>query len=361
MSDASTTRMIEAYLEEAEAPLFLAGHFRSPPENFHDTEKVEVDVQRDDEEVAIVLEDAATGARLNTNDLYTNKGFTPPVYDEAGAITAYNLMRRDPGDDPFKNPDFGLKALRQAFGIFRKLERKIRRAIEWQAAQVLSTGQLALLDQTGATKYTLSFSPKATHFVTTGTAWALDGSTGDPLGDLESLATVIRRDGKKIPNHLIFGTSAFQRFKANAKVLAAFDKTVLNIASMAPATRGMGATFQGYVWIGHYRFEMWTYDGFFKHPQTGTLTPYVATDHVLMLSEGARLDLTFGTIPMFVQPDQRVMSFLPPRISGQDKGVDLTTNAWVTPDGKSLMVSAGTRPLTIPTAIDTFGRIDVQP
>ena len=34
--------------------------------------------------------------------------------------------------------------------------------------------------------------------------------------------------------------------------------------------------------------------------------------------------------------------------------LDLTTNAWVTPNNKHVMVSAGTRPLTIPTAIDTF-------
>lgn len=359
MSGASTARMIEMYVEESEAPMFLAGFFQSPPRNFHNSEKVEIDVQRDEEEVAVVIDDVSTGARMNANDLYTNKALTPPIYDEAGAISAYEMMRRQPGDDPFKDPNFGANALRQAFTIFRKLERKIRRAIEWQASQVLSTGQLTLLDQNGATRYALNFLPKSTHFVTAGVTWATGGGTGDPLGDLASLAEVIRRDGKKIPDKLVFGTSAFQRFKANPAVVAQFDKNTLNIATMAPATRGMGATFQGYVWIGHYRFEMWTYDGWFKHPQTGTLTPYVNADHVLMLSSTGRLDLSFGAIPMFVRPDQRVLPFLPPRISSQDVGIDLTTNAWVTPDGKSLMVSAGTRPLTIPTAIDTFGRIDV--
>jgi hypothetical protein len=46
-------------------------------------------------------------------------------------------------------------------------------------------------------------------------------------------------------------------------------------------------------------------------------------------------------------------------MSSGDRGLDLTTNAWFTPDGEHLMVSAGTRPLTIPTAIDTFARLDV--
>ncbi len=44
-----------------------------------------------------------------------------------------------------------------------------------------------------------------------------------------------------------------------------------------------------------------------------------------------------------------------------DYSIDMTTNAWFTPDNKHLKVSAGTRPLTIPTAIDTFGRIDTIP
>ena len=54
-----------------------------------------------------------------------------------------------------------------------------------------------------------------------------------------------------------------------------------------------------------------------------------------------------------------VVTFLPPRISSSDRGLDLTTNAWITPDNKHVKVSAGTRPLTIPTAIDTYARLTV--
>jgi hypothetical protein len=46
-------------------------------------------------------------------------------------------------------------------------------------------------------------------------------------------------------------------------------------------------------------------------------------------------------------------------MSSSERGLDFTTNAWFTPDGRHLKVSAGTRPLTIPTAIDTFARLNV--
>lgn len=359
MSDASTTRMIDMYMEEAEAPMFLSGFFQSPQRNFHHSEKVEIDILRDDEAVAVVVQDLTTGARQNESTKYTNKGFTPPIFDEEGTISAYDLIKRQAGQDPFQDPNFGANALLEAFRVFRRLEKKIRRAVELMASQVLQTGELTLIDQSGNSVYVLDFQPKSTHFVTVSTSWATDGSTGAPLADLSSLAAVLRRDGKRKPNRLVFGTSAMQRFLANADVQKVLDKTVINIGQLAPELRGQGATFQGYVWIGHYRFEMWMYDGFFKHPQTGTLTDYVDTDNVIMLSEGGRLDLSFGAIPMIVQPEQRVLPFLPPRISSEGMGIDLTTNAWITPDGKHLKVSAGTRPLTIPTAIDTFGRLNV--
>jgi hypothetical protein len=365
MSDNSTNRLIGVYMDEAEAPGLLSGFFQSPPRNFHTTEKVEIDIIRDDADIAIVVTDLSAGGRRNENQRYVNKSFTPPIFDEEGPITAYDLIKRVPGMDPFQDPDYGANATNQAFMIFRKLERKIRRSIELMAAQVLQTGALTLFDSSGTALYTLDFGAKSTHKATVGTVWATDGTGAgvNPLNDIEALALVVRRDGKSNPNRLIFGRSAWQRFTSyqvvKDRILGNFNSPQLG--QLAPQVRGTGATFQGFLWIGMYRFEMWTYDGFYKHPQTGVPTPYVDDDHIIMMSDGAQLDLSYGAIPLLKRPDAGALSFLPPRMSSPEKGIDLTTNAWFTPDGKRLVVSAGTRPLTIPTAIDTFACLDVVP
>jgi hypothetical protein len=359
MSDASTKRMIEMYVERADAPMFLSGFFNSPARNFHDTEEVEFDVIRDDEDVAVVIQDISAGANQNEASVYTNKSFKPPVFDEEGAISAYDLMKRQPGANPFADPNFGRIALDQAFDIFGRLERKIRRAIELMASQVLQTGTLTLVDKVGAQKYVLNFDPKSSHFFTAGVPWAVDGSSGDPLGDLGGLAQLIRRDGKKAPTKLIFGTAAMQRFLANAAVRARLDNRRMELGQVAPVTRGEGATYYGTVWIDHYPFEMWMYDGYFRAPGAGLYTPYVGEDNVIMLSDGARLDLTYGSIPSFVAPEQRALPFLPPQVRSSSAGIAFTTNAYLSNDGRSLKVSAGTRPLTIPTQIDSFGRVTV--
>jgi len=351
--------MIEMYMEEASSPMFLSGLFQSPPRNFHNTEKVELDIMRDEEDIAVVVQDLSVGARENESTLYTNKAFTPPIFKEKGAIHAYNSIKRSPGVDPFQDPNFGANAAEEAFKIFRKLERKIRRSVELMASQVLQTGVLTLVDDAGVTLYSLDFQPKTSHMATVTTTWAVGGATGNPVTDLEALGVIVRRDGKKNPDQLIFGSSAWQRFKVNVNVLPLLDKTLLSIGAITPAPRGEGATFQGYIWIGHYRYEMWTYDGFYKHPQTGTLTPYVEDDNVIMRASAGRLDLSYGAIPRMTGPESRALPFLPSRLSDGALGLDLTTNAWFTPDGEHLMVSAGTRPLTIPTAIDTFARLNV--
>jgi hypothetical protein len=360
MSDASTNWMIEQYVEEASAPGFLSSFFQSPRMNFHDSEHVEFDVIRDDEEIAVPIQGINSGARENEVTVYTNKNFTPPVYNEELNVSAYNLIKRQPGEDPFARPDFGLAALRETFRGARKLERKIRRGIEVQASQVLQTGVLTLVDAAGATVYTLDFQPKATHLVTAGTAWAVNGSTGTPLIDIDNLGRVVRRDGKRNPDTLIFGQSARQRFMANTEVKAQLDNLRMDVGMIMPqAQLDTGATHFGRFKIGSYAYDLWEYDGSFVHPQTGETTDFVDTNKVIMLARGARRDLTFGSIPLLGDPDPRVMPFLPPRITSVERQLALTMNAYITQDRQALKVRMGTRPLCIPTAIDCHACLTV--
>jgi hypothetical protein len=263
------------------------------------------------------------------------------------------------GNDPFQDPNFGLHATNEAFTIFRKLERKIRRSVEWMSSQVLQDGALTLIDDAGVSLYALDFQSKATHKATVSTTWALDGATGSPYADISALGDVVRQDGKHEPTDLIFGKSAFQRFIANAVILKLLDNRRVEIGGLVHQPRGKGASYKGTIAIDHYEYRLWVYNGFFKHPQTGAVTNYVSTDNMIMLSETGRLDLSYGAIPRITGPEQRALPFLPSRMSDGERGLDLTVNSWFTPDGEHLMVSAGTRPLTIPTAIDTFARLKV--
>jgi len=242
---------------------------------------------------------------------------------------------------------------------FVLIDDKIKRAVELQASQILQTGKLTLTNSAGDTVYDLDFKPKATHFPTTGTSWSTV-ATADPLADLEALAKIIRADGKINPDRLVFGDTALRNFLANTAVQNVLDNRRIDIGDIAPEFDDSGATFYGFVWVGSYRFEMWTYPDTFTDPQTGNATEYVNGDKVIMTSSRTRLDMTAARVPLPLGPDPRVAGLLPGRLSSRDANFDVTPNVFATPNGKQIMGELESRPLLIPVQIDGFGCLDTE-
>ncbi len=356
MSTSATKRMLAAYIQQAAPTGFFAGMFLSPPRNFHDTEKVEIDIVRSEEDVAIAITDISVGYHMNSADIYTNKELTPPIHKEAITINANTLLERVAGDDPFADTTFQARLTARIMQALPKPERKIRRSMELQASQVMQTGVVTLVDSDGNTLFTIDYKPKATHFPTAGTAWDQAGAT--PLSDLEDICDVVREDGLAIADMVVFGADAWSEFIKNTIVQAQLDNRRMTLGGIAPVSRGDGAKFMGFIEVGDCRLEMWIYSGRYKDPQTGVSTRFMAPEKVVVRDSQARMDATFGSIPRIVPPDPRVVPFLPPRISNQQGGMDMFVNGWVDQQGENLSVGVGSRPLMIPTAIDTYGCLD---
>jgi hypothetical protein len=327
--------------------------FESPPQNFHNSESVEIDIIRSEEDVAIAIEDLSAGYRMNQADLYTNKEFVPPIFKEAITINANTLLKRVAGNDPFADVSFQASLTARIFQGMPKPAAKIHRAIELQASQILQTGIVTLIDSNGTALYTLDYKPKATHFPQTANTWGASGET--PLADLENLCDVIRADGLAEADEAIFGANAWTKFIQNDDVKALLDNRRMVLGGIAPEVRGQGAKFMGFIEIGDCRLNMWIYSGRYKHPQTGTSTRFMHPDKVIVRASSGRLDATFGNVPRIVPPDARVAPFLPTRVSSRAGGMDLHPNAWIDQTGENLYAGVSSRPLLIPTAIDTYG------
>ena len=359
MSDASTSTMLRPFVEKAPEPTFLSGFFQTPPENFYDSEFVEIDIQRDGEDVAVAIIDLATGARSNANSQGSNKKFEPPVFKEKGSLNAFQLLSREPGQHPFESRAWVAKALQRVGLLSGKLTGKVRRAIELMCSQVLQTGTVTCVDENGLAVYTLDFQPKNAHFVTT-TPWAADGTGGNRVDDIDGMARTIRKNGHRSPDTLLIGNTAQQRLLASAdiKELLKADGFYGGRSGLVPERPGAdGAVYLGTITINNYRYALWGYDGRYNHPQTGESEPYIGDDKIIMLSSKARLDLTYGAIPRIAQPDGRALPFMPGRVNAN--GLDMHPNAWLSEEGDTLSVSVASRPLPVPTEIDSFGCLDV--
>ena len=361
MSNLTTTKLLSVYEQQAPRTRALTGLLRTAPENFHNSEDVEKDIIRNEEEIATVVTSVNSRGNKNEATVYTNKKFTPPIFDEEVSVNSFDMNHRQPGQTPFTDPRFRANAGSQLLRSAKKVEEKIQRAIEEMASQVFQTGKLVLNDQAGVQRFTMDFSPKASHFPQVAVSWSNPASK--PLLDLDSLANVIRDDGLVDSNRVIMGDLAFENFINNSTVKERLDNRRMQLGEVAPKMRGNGAVFQAFVWQGNYRYEIWTYNGRYKHPVTGVSTRYVGQNNVIMLSsESTVVDLTMGSIPLIVAPDPRVRAFIPGSLGSAQRGMKLSVNAWISENNKTISMEVGTRPLVIPTGIDTFGTLNtVQP
>jgi len=353
--------MLRVYLQTAAPLAFLSGLFGSPPQNFHNSEEVELDIVRSEEDIAIVVQSLSAGYRYNTLDTATNKSFKPPIFKEAFPINAFDLLKRSAGNDPFMNPDFRAALIERIFNGAQKIEAKIRRSIEMQASQILQTGVVTLTDINGTALYSIDYKPKTSHFPTAGTVWGQTGAT--PAADIDSLAEQVRTDGLADPDELYFGVDAFEEFIKDTDIQNRLDIRRLEgsrVVSMEK--RGNGGTYRGSVEIGNYKYDMWTYGGRYKDPATGTATQYLSPEKVVVRASSGRLDATFGAIPNIASllGVQRPVSLteLPGRMQNGAGSMDIWLNTWLSLDGEQFFAGLGSRPLLIPTAIDTYGCLD---
>lgn len=358
--EAIRTGWLPIFQQMRKANNFLSRQFTMKPGGNYKGGKVAVDIERSGEDVAIAIT-KCSGPNLNDIDEWTTKEFEPPAYGEAFPVDVCDLITRMAGVDQFTDAynSYVAQLMAKVSKGFIMVDEKIRRAVELQASQILQTGQLNLTNSAGDTVYSVDFKPKATHFPTVGASWS-SGTSVDAIGDLESLASVIRADGKVDPDQLIFGKVALENFLKNDVVKERLDNRRYEVGTVAPEMTNSGATFYGYIWIGTYRFEMWTYPDTYKDPATGNPLPYIADDLVVMKSSRTRLDMTSAEVPVGVGPDPRVANLMPGRMTSRADGFDVFPNIYATPNGKQIMGELESRPLLIPVQIDGFGCLDTE-
>jgi hypothetical protein len=358
MADNTTIRLIDAYFQMSKEPTrFFSGMFQTPESNFYAGMEVELDVQRQGEDVAIVIQSIESGANLNSRDQYTNKKFIAPAYKEASPLNVFDLMKRQPGFNPYVDPNYQATAAAKVFDNAMKDEQKIRRAIELQCSQIMQTGKLDLKDSAGTTTlYSVDYKPKTAHFPTASVLW--DNASSTKKTDINNLGKLIRTNHLGDPNEIIFGEDAWFAWMADSVLQAELDNRRIEVGIIQPEARA-GATYQGTYWLGNYKYDFWTYDGQYKDPAGSGSTLYMDPKKVIVRDNRARLDLTFGAIPNILPVDNRLMPFLPDRFSNAQRGIDMFFHAWATLDGTGIFTSVASRPLAIPTAIDSFGCITV--
>lgn len=359
----TTSTIAGVYTQVAPKPLFLSGFFKAPPQNHFNTESVELDIERDSQQVAAVVQSLGSDYNKNETGEFTNKKFTPPVYKEGFSLNAFDLLKREAGQSGFNTPSEQIRGnlITRFIKGARKVEAKILRGIELQASQILQTGNLLLKDQEGKDAFKIDYKPKATHFVNVANVWT--GANADPMKDLEAMSEVIQTDGLVIPDIVIMGASALAAAKGNEKFIKNFDSRNISgniLADMQITARG--GIYQGTLRVGNAVCELYTYGVGYQASSSAVATPFLNTNKVIMLSSESQLDALFGAVPniadiLGVSLREQLLPELPTRFDSNS--TDLFTNVYLSASGEQLMGGVASRPILVPTAIDSFGCLTV--
>jgi hypothetical protein len=336
--------------------MFLSSFFRAPGALLL-SEKFKVQVRRGTRKIAVPVTSIIEGAKENRVSTFSDTDFTPAIYKEQLTVSGEDLWNQEFGNTVFEQDQYAAVQARIVELGMDAIEGKIRRGLELQAAQILSTGTLALTDDVGATRVSVNFGPKAGHFATAGTSWA---SSTTKIADLAGLQELVRVNGKATVKNLIFGERAWADFQADADVRAILDnRRIEHGAFTSPRLQSPDASYLGKFTLRHNEVNLWTYTASYENPQTGADTKYVNQDHIIMLPENPEFDAMFGGIPR-VQPLPGGENKFRKQVVIPEKGIAFDTIQWASQDLSAYTVQTALRALLVPTAVDTYARLQTR-
>ncbi len=362
MSGTTTIRYLGLYEQNLDRKRHFSSLFRTPEKNFHSSDQVEQDVIRRGQDIAIPVVDATAGYRYSERRKSVNKTWTPAVFKEASKVNANELTKRLPGNTPYDSPAFNAVAGELAMNEAAEIERRVRDAVELMCSQVLQTGKVTATDENGETIKEVNFFPldgtgtlaSGDLIVTVGIDWAEDGTSGEPESNLLTLIGNMQARGYT-PDRAYFGTQAWLRYLRNPDVLEKFNLRNASFGRIVEPADAQDATRHGNIVVGDYLLPAYTYNGGYADPQTGAFTRYLNPYKVVLIDSTAPRDLTFGRIARFDVPtNAQTLSFLPTRLEFARGGFGMTMISFLDEPRENLTICCGTRPLPIPTAIDSF-------
>lgn len=351
------TAYLEAYNQLITFSPFLSTFFTTRPRDIVSAESVKIDIKRGTRKIAPAISHfTGLGGRLKKSQ-YTQKEFTPPVIALGGNFAPGDLIEKAFGVDEYTSAseDYMMTLQDHVMDTMQEIEQQIFRNLEYQASQILQTGELSLYDDQGNIAYTIDFFPKATHFPTVGTVWSDEDA--DPDSDIASLIDVIKTDAQVNIRNVVFGKTALDEYLRNTKVDDKFDIRRIRSGEYDPGKLNPDTVYLGELLIGTNRVDAWKYEGEYEHPSTSTITRFVDDGKVLLLPDRSGINVDFRRVwcrvPTIIGVDPRFAGIIPTNVALDNRSY--TARVWADGNADALNVELKTRPLLIPVSIDAFG------
>jgi hypothetical protein len=294
-----TQTVIAIYKENAPVGSHFSSMFEPVPT---ESKYVSIEVERGTEKIAVDVNRLGGGNR-NTFSKSTEKIFLPPMYDEffdATGLDVYDKMVNSPRNAKLTGST--------AVGVAKKLlelQKKVRRAEELQAAQVMETGIVVLKNGDN-----IDYKRKATSKVDAGGAggyWTV--TTTDIETQLKNIGNFFRTEGKSNVNTIdmtLSGAGYIALKKSDYfKTDANYNNVQLNDIRK-PEKRPSGVVYNGQISAGSYIFNIWVYDETYED-NAGATQRYMAENQAAFSPvSGVEFNAAYGGLPTVINDPARV-------------------------------------------------------
>lgn len=294
-----TKKLIALYREKAVTTNFLRSFFTVEEST---TKQLSIEVERNQELIAV---DVARGSDGNRNAWsYTSERiFVPPYFKEYFDITNLQLYDRLFGATSIDDAVFA-ELINDTADKTMELQKKVERAIERQCAQVFIDGIVTLKNGVN-----INYKRQGDSMVDPGAGSYFVDAGGDPYALLEAGCVWMRKEGLATGQvfNAIIGTEAWHDLLVNAKFATrqGFFNLALDQVTGPQRNNNTGANYMGTLTCGSYKVQLWTYEQYYNHPDTGVKTQYIDPAMVVMLpADGTSFKIGFAAIPQLVKPGQ---------------------------------------------------------
>lgn len=288
-----TEGFLGVYREQTPSSNFMKSFFRN-----HTTpdKMLSIEVERNTERIAVDVI-RGTNANRNTFSRFSEKKYQPPFYNEGFDATSLDRYDIAIGQAGAPTQETINTVARNITGKLEELRKKIERAKEKQASQVLETGVVELENNDS-----VDYKRKADSMVDlSANPWS---TTGAPVEQqLIDGGDWIRKNGKNAAKtlNLIMSSDAWVDLKKTDyfKNNAAYQQVSLVDVNMPQVDIG-GSVFHGRIVAGGYTLNVWTYDETYED-KSGNTQYYWPRDYAVMVPErGTDFVMAHAGVPAII-------------------------------------------------------------
>ena len=336
-------QVLVAVVESMDKPKSFLRDTFFPNEETSNVEMITIDIVKGNRKVAPFVH-PVIGGKVMTDQGYVSKTYTPPLVAPEKIINIEDLQKRMPGENPYEKTSPDERQAAKASKNLSEMEDAITRREELMCSQVIFEGKIHVKGDNVDEIIDFGFG----NFIELVKKW--DDPTADKYQDILSLYEHVQKNGYVNAGMGVFAPDVVKMLLNDEKFMKKLDIANANLAKIDPKQLPNGATYIGT--IKQIDLDIYTYNAWYTddwtNPSAPVTKPYVPEGLFALLPNDTGFIKAYGAVG--IAEDDEIYLVEGSRIP------DIETKK--RPARK--IMSLYSRPLMIPTKIDSYGVCKVK-